>query len=330
MIARVLSALRAILVGALLAAPTHAAQADQQSVSSERVTQAPSLADLDALIDEEAKPVRPLDQREILDLAALFAFLSLALISFFMKSKPLKYLTMVMAIGYMGFMKGNLVSLVHIFGLMELSFPIFQYNISWYVLMVFTIVSTVFWGRLYCGRICAFGALTQLMDKVIPARFRYELPRRFDRRAAYVKYIVLFVVLSYYVVTKDNFIYKYVEPFWMFTLNGNVVTWTLLAALLLTTVFIRNFYCRYLCSVGAGLGLLSNLTLFGIKRWKQCNTCKLCEKACEWGAIRGPKIIKAECVRCDDCEILYSEHSKCVHWLMIAKKKLKQAAAHLA
>ena len=314
----------------LLLTPVHAALADQQSAQTERAAQAPSLADLDALIDEDAKPVRSLDQREILDLAALFAFLLLAVVSFFMKSKPLKYVTMVTAIGYMGFMKGNLVSLVHIFGLLELSFPIFQYNISWYVLMVFTIVSTVFWGRLYCGRICAFGALTQLMDKVIPARFRYELPRRFDRRAAYVKYIVLFVVLGYFLVTKDNFNYKNVEPFWMFTLNGNVVTWTLLAALLLTTVFIRNFYCRYLCSVGAGLGLLSNLTLFGIKRWKQCNTCKLCEKVCEWGAIQGPKIIKSECVRCDDCEILYSDHNKCVHWLMIAKKKIQRAVAQLA
>ncbi len=36
-------------------------------------------------------------------------------------------------------------------------------------------------------------------------------------------------------------------------------------------------------------------------------TCKICEKACEWGAIQGPKIIASECVRCDDCERIYAD-----------------------
>jgi polyferredoxin len=193
--------------------------------------------------------------------------------------------------------------------------------------MIFTVVSTVLWGRLYCGRICAFGALTQLMDRIIPSRFRYELPARFDRKLIYAKYAMLFGAVGYFLVTKDNFIYKYIEPFWMFTLSGTTVMWTLLGLLLLTTVFIRNFYCRYLCSVGAGLGLISNLTLFGIKRWNQCKTCKLCDKTCEWGAIQGLKISKTECVRCDDCEILAADHKRCPHWLMLKKKQRKLAHA---
>jgi len=95
--------------------------------------------------------------------------------------------------------------------------------------------------------------------------------------------------------------------------------WIMLGILLLTTVFIRNFYCRYLCPLGAALGLLSNLTIFRIKRWRECNTCKICEKACEWGAIQGPKILVTECVRCDDCEKLYEDENKCPHWLVIKK-----------
>ena len=43
-----------------------------------------------------------------------------------------------------------------------------------------------------------------------------------------------------------------------------------------------------------------------IKRWSECDSCKICEKTCEWGAIRGPKIVMSECVRCDDCERLLS------------------------
>lgn len=297
------------------------------SLAQQDAPQALSLADLDALMEEDESPVPSFDRAQIIDLVALTAFLALAVTSFLMKSTRLKYTTMIVAIGYMGFTKGNLVSLVHIFNLAEWSFPIFQYNVSWYVLMIFTVISTVFWGRLYCGRICAFGALTQLMDRIIPSRFRYELPPKVDGYLIYLKYVFLVGALAYFLITEDRFIYKYIEPFWMFTLSGTTVMWVLLALLLFVTVFIRNFYCRYLCSVGAALGVISNLTLFKIKRWKQCDTCKLCDKVCEWGAIKGPEISKSECVRCDDCEILYNDKAKCVHWLMIKKRERKQNAA---
>lgn len=293
-------------------------------IAQDGASPAISLSDLDALIAQDEEPQPTLDQSGVVDLAVLVAFLSLAVVSFLRKSTILKYVTMVFAVVYMGFMKGNLVSVVHLFALMEWSFPLFQYNIAWYVLMGFTVISTVLWGRLYCGRICAFGSLTQLMDRVLPSRWRVELPPWIDRRAIYVKYVLLVSVLGYFLVTKDTLVYRYVEPFWMFTLSGSTVMWSLLAALLVTTVFIRNFYCRYLCIVGAGLGLLSNLTVFGIKRWQQCNTCKLCDKECEWGAIKGPEISVSECVRCDDCEILYNDKVRCPHWLMIGKKEAKR------
>ena len=324
--------IKAVLLFFLIIPVSHAQEAQQAGPPSivaaqESAPPAFSFDELDALMEEDNERLPSFDRRDTIDLVALIAFLSLAVISFLMKSTKLKYATMVVAIAYMGFTKGNLVSLVHIFNLVEWSFPIFRYNVSWYLLMGFTVVSTVFWGRLYCGRICAFGALTQLMDKIIPSRFRFELPERVDSRAIYIKYVVLFVVLGYFLLTKDNFVYKYVEPFWMFTLNGSAVMWTLLVLLLITTIFIRNFYCRYLCSVGAALGLISNLTIFGIKRWKQCDTCKLCDKVCEWGAIKGPKISVTECVRCDDCEILYNDEAKCPHWLMLRKTEVKREAA---
>jgi NosR/NirI family nitrous oxide reductase transcriptional regulator len=112
-------------------------------------------------------------------------------------------------------------------------------------------------------------------------------------------------------------VYQYVEPFWMFGLFGSTTMWLLLAVLLIATVFVRNLYCRFLCPVGASLGLLSYLTVFRIKRWSECNTCRICQKACEWGAIEGPKILVTECVRCDDCERLYADTTKCPHWLIL-------------
>ena len=284
------------------------------------------LAALDALLEEEAEETDALlDAGAAVDVAVLGLFFAFAVFSFVKKDDRLKVVSLVLAVAYLGFVKASLVSVVDIFGAMRGSLPAWTDGQAYYLLIAFTLVSTVLWGRLYCGRICAFGALTQLMDRVVPARLRIEPPAWLDRRLVYLKYGVLAVAVLYVLGGGDILVYRYIEPFWMFTLSGNAAMWTLLAMLLVATVFVRNLYCRYLCAVGAGLGLLSNLTVFRIKRWGECDTCKLCEKTCEWGAIDGPKILVSECVRCDDCERLYADEDRCPHWLI-----QKRAAARAA
>ena len=256
------------------------------------------------------------------ELLLFAAFATLALVGFFRKSERLKWITMAVAVVYLGFARSQLISVVNIFGLTSMNLPVFRYNLAWYFFAIFTLVTTILWGRLYCGRICAFGALTQLMDRIVPAKLRVEVPRRIEQHASKIKYALLAIVVLYYVGTKDISIYRYVEPFWMFSLRASTGLWIGVAVLLVATVFVRNLYCRFLCPVGAFLGLLSTLTVFRIKRWKECNSCTICEKKCEWGAIRGPKIVASECVRCDDCERLYMDKKNCPHWLILLKKKV--------
>ena len=275
--------------------------------------------------DEQAPGWKDIVRSQALDLGVFAGFTVLALVSFFRKDQTLKYVTLVACVVLLGFWKSQLITIVNIFGLISLDLPIFRYSLAWYLLATFTVVSTVLWGRLYCGRMCAFGALTQLMDAALPASWRREPPAWLERRASFIKYGILAAAILYFVITRDRFIYRYIEPFWMFGFHGSVVMWTLLAVLLIATVFVRNAYCRFLCPVGAALGVVSQVTtVFSIKRWKECNSCKVCEKACEWGAIQGPTIIKRECVRCDDCERLYADTKKCPHWLILLKD-LKKA-----
>jgi NosR/NirI family nitrous oxide reductase transcriptional regulator len=257
---------------------------------------------------------------QAMDLLLVTGFLVLAMTSFFRKSVRLKYVTFATAVAYMGFVKSRLVSVVDIFGLVDRSLPIVKYNLAWYVVSIFVVATTVLWGRVYCGRICAFGALTQLMDAVVPKRLRIEIPKRIEQRAAWIKYGLLAAVVAYFIATKDMSVYRYVEPFWMFGLFGTTPMWIGLATLLLATVFVRNLYCRFLCPVGALLGLISNLTVFRIQRWSECSTCRICEKTCQWGAIRGPRIVATECVRCDDCERLYLDQQKCPHWIILRRR----------
>ena len=278
--------------------------------------------------EEEAAVPTFMDEvrSQALDIAAVAAFLVLAFVSFFRKSDSLKVVTLVAAVAYLGVYKSQLISIVNVFGLLGGNLPLFRHNLAWYLLAVVTVASTVLWGRVYCGRICAFGAFTQLVDRIVPARWQVRIPRAVERRASLIKYGILAGAIAYFLVTSDPLIYPYIEPFWIFGLHLRTpVLLTMLGLLLVTTVFVRNAYCRFLCPLGAALGLLSKLTVFRIKRWSECSTCRICEKACEWGAIRGPKIVMTECVRCDDCERLYDNTAKCPHHLIILRGKKKPA-----
>jgi NosR/NirI family transcriptional regulator, nitrous oxide reductase regulator len=254
------------------------------------------------------------------------AFATLAMVSFFRKSVPLKYVTLVSSVLDMGVYKSQLISIVNVFGALTGNLPVFSYSLAWYLFAGFTVVTTVLWGRLYCGRICAFGALTQLIDAIVPSRLRVKIPEPLERRASFIKYAILFGALAYFFATREIGFYRYIEPFWMFTFEASTLLWVGLGVLLVASVFVQNLYCRFLCPLGAALGLISTLSVFKIKRWSECSACALCEKECEWGAIRKRKIVMAECVRCDDCERLYDDTQRCPHWLLEAKRARRAGA----
>lgn len=262
------------------------------------------------------------------DLIPLALFLVLAYVSFHKKSVRLKYVTLAASVAYMGFYKSNLLSITDVFRVVDWSFPPLNHNLAWYLFAGFTVVSTVLWGRFYCGRVCAYGAFTQLMDAVLPQGWRVDVPKPLETRAGWIKFGILASVLTYYAVTHNTMVYRYVEPFWMFGRSEtSPFLWAGLGVLLVATVFVRNLYCRFLCPLGATLGVISVATVFRIKRWGECSTCKLCEKTCEWGAIQGPRILQTECVRCDDCERMYADTKKCPHWRILDYRARKAGGA---
>jgi len=280
---------------------------------------------------EEAEPtLLELAADQAFDIGLFAAFATLAIVSFLRKSVPLKYATLVAAVLYMGVFKSQLLTIVNIFSALTGNLPIFSHSLAWYVFAIFAIGTTVLWGRVYCGRICAFGALTQLIDAVVPSKWQIEIPQPLERRAGYIKYGILFGAIGYYLLTREISFYRYIEPFWMFTFQASTALWIGLGVLLVATIFVRNLYCRFLCPVGAALGLLSTLSVFRIKRWSECSSCQLCEKTCQWGAIRNRRIIMTECVRCDDCERLYADQQHCPHWLLELKRKARAAAEQQA
>ena len=78
---------------------------------------------------------------------------------------------------------------------------------------------------------------------------------------------------------------------------GSFALWTIIVLMLLS-VFVQNFWCRYLCPYGALLGSLSWLSPFKITRTKEtCIDCELCTKACP----QNIRVHTATRVRSDEC-----------------------------
>src|SRR5207253_7391428 len=119
--------------------------------------------------EDEAVPSWTQDLKDqAVDLTMFTAFATLALVGFFRKSERLKWITMGIAVVYLGFARSQLITIVNIFGLTQWNLPVFRHNMTWYLFAIFTVVTTVLWGRLYRGRVCAHGALTQLLETVVP------------------------------------------------------------------------------------------------------------------------------------------------------------------
>jgi polyferredoxin len=79
---------------------------------------------------------------------------------------------------------------------------------------------------------------------------------------------------------------------------------SVLGALVLLSVFIQNFWCRYLCPYGALMGLVSTLSPVRIRRDAQaCIDCGKCSKACP-ASLPVDKLVQirsAECTSCMEC-----------------------------
>ena len=77
-----------------------------------------------------------------------------------------------------------------------------------------------------------------------------------------------------------------------------------MAGLVAGSMFIQNFWCRYLCPYGALLGLIAKLSPLRIKREVDlCIDCEKCAKACPSGLAvdRLVTISSAECTGCMRC-----------------------------
>jgi polyferredoxin len=146
--------------------------------------------------------------------------------------------------------------------------------------------------KAFCSWLCPIGTLSEslwLLGKKIFGR-NLNVPRWLDYPLRSLKYLLLFFfvwsILQMNVRDLTTFIYSPynkvadVKMFMFFSQLSEFAFWTLLVLVVLS-VPIRNFWCRFLCPYGALLGIAGWLSPLKITRTKStCIDCELCTRAC--------------------------------------------------
>ncbi len=266
-----------------------------------------------------------LDSAPVSEVIAVILICALVMTAFIRKSAAFRWAALTVTLFYLGWMDGGFVSVSHITNGIKLGPSLFLNDLPLLIIIVFTVVTALLWGRIFCSSLCPFGALQDFITRIVPKRFQYQVPQAIHDVAIYLKYAILAFLVVMAIAYADLSLFQYFEPFGtVFYISRSMVLWGIAAVFLLGALFIPRFYCRYACPLGAALGVVSLVSPWRIKRVPQCDVCKVCEQACPTGAIRGPKIDFKECVRCDICDYkLIAKAGVCKHDIETVKVRVK-------
>jgi len=98
----------------------------------------------------------------------------------------------------------------------------------------------------------------------------------------------------YWLLSKTVLAFK--QPYF---LQGTLIT-LLFVGILLLNLSERRFWCRYVCPLGALLGLLGRWAPFKRKTLETCNNCGLCDRQCQ-GGTKTESWAVSECYYCMAC-----------------------------
>lgn len=175
-------------------------------------------------------------------------------------------------------------------------------------------------GRWICGWLCPFGLIQELFYKIKTPKLKKS---KFTRVLSYLKYVILvlfvFIIPLLYALrnTPVPAFCKYICPAGtlegamgllsnkvnesFLRMLGPIFTWKflLMVSIIVASVFIFRFFCRFLCPLGLLYGFFNKISIFGIKLDKpKCIDCGKCISKCKMDIKH---VGDVECISCGEC-----------------------------
>jgi polyferredoxin len=178
------------------------------------------------------------------------------------------------------------------------------------VILVAILLMSLVFAKSFCSWLCPVGLISETLgdlgERLLGKRLR--LPRWLDYPLRSLKYLLLaFFVWAIFLAMDAaalgaflNSPYNLMADIKMYYFFADISRFSLIVigTLMLLSIAIRGFWCRYLCPYGALLGLVGLVSAGRITRDRQtCVDCGKCAKACP---ARIP-VDKIKRVRSDEC-----------------------------
>lgn len=174
-------------------------------------------------------------------------------------------------------------------------------------------------GRAFCGWMCPLGTLQDALARlarrltgeqkhVLGKRgkhlFPMTIPVQVDRWLNSIKYVILIAVVifsmqSVYPPLHDMCVVRAIFSFHLPT----TVLWVVTVAFVLSSMFAKRLFCRYLCPMGALMAVFNKISIIRLKvNQEKCNQCSRCDVECPMDIPAVSQNIRSvECVRCLAC-----------------------------
>ena len=131
------------------------------------------------------------------------------------------------------------------------------------VMGVLLFTGVLLFSKLFCSFICPIGTVSEWLGKLgDKLKIRYTIKGIIDKILRSIKYILLFITVYYTLQSNELFCKKF-DPYYALASgfdNDVVILYAIItiAIAILGSIFIRLFWCKYLCPLGA----ISNIFKF--------------------------------------------------------------------
>lgn len=206
--------------------------------------------------------------------------------------------------------------------------------------VLFLVVLTFLFGRIYCSVICPLGVFQDIVSwvsgKQKKNRFRYSPAMKWLRYGVLGVFIIMMVaglnslaillapysaygriasslfapvwqwgnnLLAYFAERVDSYAFYEVDV-WIKSLSTMLIAIVTLVVLFILAWRNGRTYCNTICPVGTVLGFISKYAIFKpVIDTSKCNSCGLCARNCKASCInpKAHEIDYSRCVTCMDC-----------------------------